>query len=47
MAVDGVESTEEEVSEPIDDDGENALWGGGVGDTALRSGSKGEHDGDA
>ena len=47
VAVDGVEKTDEEVSDPIDDDGEKARAGGGVDDTGLRSGSKGEHDGDA
>ena len=45
--MDGVESTDEEVSEPIDDEGEKALAGGGVDDTGLSSGSKGEQDGDA
>lgn len=45
VAVD--DESNEEDSEPMDDVGENALMGGGVDDTCLRSGSKGEHDGDA
>jgi hypothetical protein len=47
--VDGVERTEEEVSDVIEEEeGERARWGGsgGVDDIDLRSGSKGEHEGD-
>ena len=37
----------EEVSEPSDDAGEKARWSGGVDRMDLRSGSKGELDGEA
>ena len=44
--MEGVEKSEE-VSEPMEDVGERARWGGGVEAMDLRSGSKGELDGEA